>query len=58
MTHRTFLKSTFEGILQLTIHGAKDLKAVNVRVEFSQHVCVCVALSRRLCRMAAGQLTA
>jgi hypothetical protein len=28
---RDFLKRNFEGILQLTIHGARDLKAVNVR---------------------------
>lgn len=28
-THRRFLQQQYEGILQLTIHGAKDLKAVN-----------------------------
>lgn len=32
---RDFLRRNFDGLLQLTIHGAKDLKAVNVR--FDQH---------------------
>lgn len=40
--HRKFLQQQFEGILQLTIHGAKDLKAVNVSV--CSAPCSCCAL--------------
>jgi hypothetical protein len=41
---REFLLSTFAGLLQLTIHGAKDLKAVNV----SGFVCWVAAAAERL----------